>query len=358
VLVPAVGLGLLAIVLVLGAEAFWRMALADEVTVRGTTLSGTVVGISAAGVALKTDYGSGTLTIPFDRIESITTDGPLYVFHGDHGEAVGRVLGVEGGALVVGDDPTSAQRIDVKTIVAADTLEEVEGSLAKRLRYRWRYWTASVDAGLSFSESTVDELDITMGIRLERRKKPTRFLAQGSWLFGRDRPEGEEDRKTDNELRGLLKGEYDLSERMFLWTSHDFEYDEIDQLSLRYVGKGGPGYRIFDATDYKLQVETGVGYIHERFFGGDSDEFLAITFGAEGSATLFLGWLLRGRFDYLPDVGDWADNYLLRGELSLSAPVTPSVSFKWSVVDTYDNTPAPDIERNELKMLLTLSLRF
>jgi hypothetical protein len=356
--VPAVVLGLLAIVLALGAEALWRMALADEVAVKGTILRGTVVGISAAGVELKTDYGSGTLTIPFDQIESIKTDRPLHVFHGDQGEAVGRVLGVEGGNLIVGEDLASAERVDVKTIVVVDISGEVEGSLAKRLRYQWRYWTASVDAGLSFSESTIDELDVKIGIRIERRKKPTRFLAQGSWLFGRDTPEGEESRKTDNELRGLLKGEYDLTDRMFLWTSHDFEYDEIDQLSLRYVGKGGPGYRIFDTPDYKLQVETGVGYIHERFFGGDSDEFVAIAFGAEGSTTVFLGWLLHGRVDYLPDISDWAKNYLIRGELSLSAPLTSYLSFKWSVVDTYDNTPAPDIERNELKVLLTLSARF
>ncbi|HSF04690.1 MAG TPA: DUF481 domain-containing protein [Methylomirabilota bacterium] len=356
--VPAVILGLLAIILALGAEALWRWALADEVAVKGTILRGTVVGISAGGVELKTDYGSGTLTIPFDQIESIKTDRPRHVFHGDQGEAVGRVLGVEDGKLIVGEDLASAARVDVKTIVVVDTAEEVEGSLAKRLRYQWRYWSGAIDAGLSFSESTVDELDITMGMRIERRKKPTRFLAQGSWLFGRDRPEGEESRKTDNELRGLLRGEYDLSDRMFLWTSHDFEYDEIDQLSLRYVGKGGPGYRIFDTPDYKLQVETGVGYIHERFFGGDSDEFVAIAFGVEGSATLFFGWLLRGRFDYLPDLSDWANNYLLRGELSLSAPLTAYLSFKWSVVDTYDNTPAPDVERNELKILLTLGARF
>ena len=105
-------------------------------------------------------------------------------------------------------------------------------------------------------------------------------------------------------------------------------------------------------------METGLGYVYERFFGDASDAFVAMAFGAEGSARVFSGWLLHGRVEYLPDVGDWADNYLIRGEVSLSAPLTTHLAFKWSVVDTYDNTPAPDIERNELKTLATLTWRF
>jgi hypothetical protein len=338
-------------VLVLGGGAWWSMALADEVTVKGTVLRGTIVGIGRGGVELETEYGSGKLTIPIDQIEAITTDTAIHVIHGDRGGAIGRVLGVQDGLLIVGEDLTSAERIDVKTIVRIHRHEGVEDE-------RWRDWSSALDVGIALSESTVDEIDITLGFRIERRRRPTRFLAQGSWLFGRDRAEGEEARKTDNELRGLLKGEYDLSDRIFLWTTHDFEYDEIDQLSLRYAGRGGPGYRIFDTTDYKLQVETGLGYVYERFFGDESDAFVAMAFGAEGSARVFSGWLLHGRVEYLPDVGDWADNYLIRGEVSLSAPLTTHLAFKWSVVDTYDNTPAPDIERNELTTLATLTWRF
>jgi len=344
--------------LAFGAEALWRVALADEVTVKGTVLKGTVVGITAAGVEFETDYGTGTLTIPFEQIESIKTDKPLDVIHGDRGETVGTVLGIEDGKLVIGDDLASAERIDVKTIVRIDRSEETERSLAKRLRHRWRYWSAAVDAGVTFSESTTDELDVLLGWRIERRRKPTRFLAEGSWIFGLDRPEGREEEKTDNELKGRLKGEYDLSDRIFLWTAHDFEYDEIDRLSLRYVGRGGPGYRIFDTTDYKLQVESGLGYIHERFFGGDVDRFVAIVFGAEGSVKLFFGWFLQGRVDYLPDVGDWTDNYLIRGALDLSVPLTAHLALKWSLSDTYDSTPAPDIERNELRTVLSVIWRF
>jgi hypothetical protein len=336
--------------LVLGPGARWSVALADEVTVKGTVLRGTIVGIGRGGVELRTEYGSGTLTIPIPQVEAITTDTAIHVIHGVRGSAIGRILGVQDGLLIVGEDLASAERIDVKTIVSIHR-REVEDE-------RWRYWSSALDVGFALSESTVDEVDVTLGFRIERRKKPTRFLAQGSWLFGRDRAEGEDATKTDNELRGLLKGEYDLSDRIFLWTTHDFEYDEIDQLSLRYAGRGGPGYRIFDTTDYKLQVETGLGYVYERFFGDESDAFVAMAFGAEGSARVFSGWLLHGRVEYLPDVGDWADNYLIRGEVSLSAPLTTHLAFKWSVVDTYDNTPAPDIERNELKTLATLTWRF
>jgi putative salt-induced outer membrane protein YdiY len=52
------------------------------------------------------------------------------------------------------------------------------------------------------------------------------------------------------------------------------------------------------------------------------------------------------------------DDYLLRGETALLVPMTEGLSFKASVVDLYNSSPAEDSKSNTLATLLGLSLGF
>ena len=334
------------------------LGLADEVTVKGTVLRGIVVSLTPTGVSLRTEYGTGDILIPWDDVEALSTDGEFFVLHGDKGEANGRIVGYQDGAVLVGQDTASASRVDVSTIVDVDTPEEV-AHWYERIRNRWRYWSATADAGFSFKDATTDELDLKLGLMIERKKAPTRYLATMNVLYGKDRNKGESSRTTDNEIRGLVKGEYDIaSSRVFGYTSHDGEYDEIDKLSLRYVGKIGPGYRLFQTDTFEMQVETGIGYNYERFFGGKDNEFGLIPFGAEGTWKLPLGALFLFRTDYLPSLKDWAGDYIIRGEASIALPLTEYLAIKTGIVNTYDNTPAANTDKNEVKTILALQWRF
>ena len=334
------------------------LGLADEVTVKGTVLRGIVVNMTPAGVSLRTEYGTGDILIPWDDVVAFSTEGELFVLYGDEGEANGRIVGYQDGAVLVGQDTATAARVDVSTIVDVDTPDEV-AHWYERLRNRWRYWNATVDAGFTFKDATTDELDLNLGLMVERKKTPTRLLATASLVYGKDRSKGESSRTTDNEVRGLLKGEYDIAtSRFFGYTSHDGEYDEIDKLSLRYVGKIGPGYRLFQTDTFEMQVETGIGYNYERFFGGKDNEFGLVPFGAEGTWKLPLGAVFLFRTDYLPSLKDWGGDYIIRGEASIALALTRYLAIKAGVVDTYDNTPATDTDKNEVKTVLALQWRF
>ncbi len=332
--------------------------LADEVTVKGTVLRGTVVDLSPVGVSLRTDYGTGDVLIPWADITAIRTDNALHILHGDRGDANGMIVGYQDGSLLVGPDAATATRIDPGTIVDVDTPAEV-AHWYERLRNRWRYWTASVDAGMTFQDKTKDEFDLFVRAAVERKRAPTKLVGNVSFLYGTDRNQGESSEKSDNEIRSLLKGEYDIADsRLFFYTAHDGEYDEIDNLSLRYVGKIGPGYRLFQTETFDMQVESGIGYQYERFFGGEDNEFGLVPFGAEGTWRLPAGALFTFRADYLPSLKDWVDDYLIRGEAAIAVPLTRYLSLKFAALDTYDSTPAMGTERNESRLLLALSWRF
>ena len=149
-----------------------------------------------------------------------------------------------------------------------------------------------------------------------------------------------------------------MSERLFFYASNDFEHDEIDRLNLRWVSKPGPGYRLLETDTATIQVETGVSYVYERFFGGDVEETAGVPFGAEVSLKLPSDMRVTARADYLPSLEDWTGDYLIRAEGAFQVPISKYLAFKVSVFNTYDEAPDEDVERNTFNTMLSRAWTF
>jgi hypothetical protein len=107
-----------------------------------------------------------------------------------------------------------------------------------------------------------------------------------------------------------------------------------------------------------LLGRIGPGYVYQRYFGGDTEDFFTILFGADLEADLPYGSKFRWTAEYLPSVEEWTDNYILRTNADWIMPITGWMDFKISVIDIYNNRPAPGTDRNSLATLTGLSLRF
>ncbi len=69
-------------------------AFSDEVTSKGTVLRGKVLSFSSSGVEFETEYGKGTISIPWKNIEAIKTEGPFQVLYGKDKEIDAQVQGL------------------------------------------------------------------------------------------------------------------------------------------------------------------------------------------------------------------------------------------------------------------------
>jgi hypothetical protein len=78
--------------------------------------------------------------------------------------------------------------------------------------------------------------------------------------------------------------------------------------------------------------------------------------GAAAGYHLPYGAHAGGRVDYLPAVDDFTNDYLLRSDAGLTAPLVDPISAKFSLINEYDNTPAPGTQRNSLFVALGLSV--
>jgi putative salt-induced outer membrane protein YdiY len=333
-------------------------ASAGEVNVKGEQLEGEIVGLTAGGLQFETVYGKGAIEIPWADLEQVSSEREWVVLNGDDGEARGRLLGIEEGKLLIGSDPATATRIDPASIHRVFSREEYADSTWDALRARYRYWRGDFSLTGGLTQATTDSSNLAADLEVRREKEPTRLLATTSYRYSDTKEKGLSRTKNDNAVRGLLRGEYELSERVYTYASATAEYDEVQSLSIRTVPKLGVGYRIIRTERAELNADVGPSYVYERFFGGDTNDYFAIAFGSSCRYDLAYSARFECRGEYLPAVDDWAGNYLLRGLAQLSVPLLEWMSFRFRVENEYTSQPADDTDHNRLTVTAGLGVTF
>jgi len=328
-------------------------AVADEIKVNGDILRGTVDAVTSSSIEFSTEYGGGTLSIPLDKVEAISSEKQFYFVHGDDGETTGRVLAVRDGKFVVGSDEASATEIDPANVHDVYDAETMQGRMGW-LRRATALWHGTFDVGFGITKSTTDTTSVSAGFTLDRKKKPSRVTASAGYRYGTqktkdDDPTTDDGKETtENEIKGMVRGEYDVIPRLYWYASQDAEYDEIESLSYRLVPKTGLGYRFWESDNGLFQLEAGGAYVYENYFGSDDDGYFAIAFGKLLEWKLpWLGSEFSWRTDYLPAADDWG-NYLIRSDAALLVPMISWLKFKIGVSETYNSEPAEDTDKNTL----------
>jgi putative salt-induced outer membrane protein YdiY len=333
-------------------------AFGAEVFSKHQGLEGSVVGVTSEGVRFETIYGQGAILIRWSDIEKIRSDKQFLVFYGESEEAAGRIWGLVNGELLVGESRAAAVRIPVDQIFRSITREQYEKSLLERLRARYRYWTANFDLAFAFTDATTDTLSFSTALELQRKKKPTDFFFGAYYLFGNSKAPGESRVTTENRLLGRTRLDRDIAERTFAFGQVSAEYDEVQRLSLRTDPVVGVGYRFVKREKLTISGRTGPGYVYQRYFGGETDDYFTVLFGGNLEADLPYGSKLKWSAEYLPAVSDWQSNYLIRTTADWTMPITEALNFKIAVFETYTNQPPPDTNRNSFTTTAGLSFRF
>lgn len=334
-------------------------AAADEIVVQGDKLRGTVVTVTTKAVVFETKYGKGNVEIPIEEVESLTTEKEYVFTHGEDGTTRGRIIGVEEGVVLVGPGDDAPVRVPVGDIQLVQSSTEIEESPLAAAKSKLRYWSGNLDLGFSLTQSTVDSTQLGVGAGARRVKGPSRLALDASYNYGTQQKRGEDETKLADQLTGNARQEYDLSERFFGYGNGYGEYNAIQRLSLRAIPEAGVGYKFWksdekDSSDF-FAGTIGGSWVYEKFFGGLDQDYFAISFGLQAQVPLPYGSSFNGSVNYLPSVSDFQNDFLVKSEAALLLPLYKQLSFKFSVVNDYDNTPAPDTSFNYLSTLIGLS---
>ena len=332
--------------------------LGAEVAVKGKDLEGSVAGFTAEGVAFETVYGKGAIVIPWADVERLKSEKEFVILYGEEELAIGRAWGLKEGQLLVGESPEKATQIPVEQITRSLTRDKYESSRLEALRVRYRYWNANFDLAFSYTEATVETNAFAVGLEFERKKEPTKLFLGGYYRYATTQTEGQDRIKNEDRIFGRGRLDYTLSDRIFTFGAVSAERDEIQDIRFRTDPNVGLGYRFLKRENLIISGRTGPGYVYQKYFNGQTNDYFTILFGGDLDANLPYGSKLRIRVEYLPAVDDWTDNYLVRGGLDFTVPIIGWLDFKFTIFNTYNSQPPPGTKRNSFITTAGLSFRF
>jgi putative salt-induced outer membrane protein len=227
----------------------------------------------------------------------------------------------------------------------------VAGAGAQEAPAPARVTTGTFSAGLSLTDGNSDTSQMDAGVTVEHKR------IRHEWLFGASTAYGETDGETSVEnTRGQATYRYLWSDRSFGYGSATALRDDIAEVDYRVVVSAGAGYTFVRTPAWDLSGEFGPAEIIEKV-GGVRDEVFALRFAERLLWTPTEGAKFWQTAEYLPKADDFED-YLLQAEVGAEAPLAGRLSLRLLVRNTYDSTPAPDREKNDVSVIAGVAIGF
>lgn len=117
------------------------------------------------------------------------------------------------------------------------------------------------------------------------------------------------------------------------------------------------GYYFIKTDTDTLSAEIGPGFVFEKQ-AGHTDEYIAMRISERYEHKFGTKARFWEQVDYLPQVDDWANNWIITAEIGIETSITKSLGLRLVAQDTYDNEPAPGREENDFKLIASLSYSF
>ena len=309
-------------------------ARADQVTSKGTVLRGKITGVSSAGITFEPEYGKGALTIKWEDIEDLKTDGNFQVLYGDDEESDTPLAGYTDGTLFAGAAVEGATQIPIDTIHSGVPIGPDGPGWRDRLRSSWRYWDGNFDFAFNAQQATIDTTGLLLDFKTTRKKDPTRLILGADLPLrdaeGRaadpDRRRSEHDypgpavRPAARRVRHHCRGSTPSARARRRTTAiqrieHPRHSQARPRLSLLgAAARRGPAQLLRRRGRRRLGLREVLRV----------DRGLPTTTTSPSPSPLVAGYHLPygahfdGRVDYLPAVDDFTGDYLLRSQAALT----------------------------------------
>jgi hypothetical protein len=237
---------------------------ADQVTLKnGDRLSGTIVKSDddAKTLLIKTEL-AGDVTVKWDAVTAIVSSQPLHILLSDGRVIVGRVSTADGTLQIATDTGTIPAAHDaVKAIRDNATQKELDHMQHPRLV---DYWSGLFDLGLSVTEGNSSTTALTIAGKASRVVPKNKMTVYYTQVYSKDSHESPA-LTTANAIRGGLRYEFDLNEKVYAFAFTDFDEDALQHLDLRNVLGGGLGYHVIKSKKTQFDVFGGASFNQEYF---------------------------------------------------------------------------------------------
>jgi putative salt-induced outer membrane protein len=213
-------------------------------------------------------------------------------------------------------------------------------------------WVSSVSMGASLTRGNSDTTLLTTKALTDWKAKMNELS------FGADAAYGESDGTENVEtLHGFGQWNHLFTDRFYGYARAEGLHDGIADVDYRATVGPGAGYYLLKETNTTLAVEGGGSVVFERQGGADSS-YATLRF-AERFEHKFseYGARIWQNVEFLPQVDDF-NNYIINAEIGIEASIAKDLTLQAYVDDSYNNQPAPDRQKNDVKLVSAISYKF
>ncbi|HXT73359.1 MAG TPA: DUF481 domain-containing protein, partial [Candidatus Angelobacter sp.] len=241
---------------------------ADQITLKnGDRLTGTIEKSDAKTLVIKTE-SAGEVTVQWAAIDSITSTQPLHVGLNGGQMAVGPVTTTSDGKIEISTAATGVVTTSKDSIVVirSDSEEAAYDATMERLQHPHLsdYWSGALDTGLSLTRGNSATLSYTLSGKAIRKTDRDKITAYTTIVYGRN-DNTSPSQTIAHQIQGGVRGDIDISARMFAFASTDFNSNQLQHLDLQNVIAGGIGYHLIKTKNTTFDVFGGAGYNQEYF---------------------------------------------------------------------------------------------
>ena len=215
-------------------------------------------------------------------------------------------------------------------------------------------WTGKVGLGLSLTEGNSDASSYNLSFSAVRNPH-ARYVFRTEGLYLRSEQDG---RDTGEKTTLLVRGERAFSDRLFTFAEAGYLRDPFKEIDYLVSPLVGAGWNVLLAEPVSLVVDAGLGGAFERDLGGASTSDAAFKLGES------LVWTISPRAELTQSatalwrLEDPEDAYY-HAEIGVAASVTARSELKLSYLVDYDSQPpAPDLEKTDTALLVTVAMRW
>ncbi|MEE8313454.1 MAG: DUF481 domain-containing protein [Myxococcota bacterium] len=336
------------------AWGFASIASADEIVfTNGDRLSGRVVRLVGGKLKLNSPL-LGEIEVAASTIQTFSTTQSIEI-HTQDGTVLRDVVvkGEPNEFRTAGTSPVGPQTFALDDVVALNPpppgAPAWHGSLAAAME---------IERGNSFTS----EADVNLSAVRETKYNRIRFDAS----YEGDRTKNDstgDSTTTDRNIDFLLRYDQFLSDKLFWYGSGEGEKDGVKDLTLRFTGGGGFGYRWFNTEEFKLEGDLGLSWISENYEDSRFDEdFVAsvLNWSFERQLPVLVADRLtlfqRGKF--WVNVEELEDQLFAEVTTGIRQDLTATTFLEAKIVWEYDSEPSGNKERTDVDYIFGFGIRF
>lgn len=292
------------------------VALDQIETSDGGIITGVIKQITDDTIILSTEY-AGKITLQRDKVIGFTSEQPLSIRLNNGATVVGAVSHQQQGMLSINALETHSvtQFQDIAESWSPAEQDPEITRMEEAQQAAMRKWSFEAGADIAGKKGNSDEFGAALTFAAKLAGQDDTLLFYGSL------DQAEQD-GVDSSDEIILGSEYtSYSNDPWGWyVRAEFEKDDFEDLRLRTLLGTGLNYRVFHSPEHSLELRSGVGYRHENFNDGTTEQSPTLDFGLAHDWE-FASWgRMTNHLTYTPAITDF-DDYLITHDSGIEIPL-------------------------------------